>query len=91
MINQRTAGCLLPGKSDRRRRRDRDDKWMKGCSTQCSHLNVVVSVVVEVEDPVELRVHRDPQVVRVLDALAERLPRVLLHLDVVELPASRKV
>ena len=56
-----------------------------------SHLNVVVSVVVEVEDPVELRVHRDPQVVRVLDALAERLPRVLLHLDVVELPASRKV
>ena len=56
-----------------------------------SHLNVVVSVVVEVEDPVELGVHRDPQVVRVLDALAERLPRVLLHLDVVELPASRKV
>ena len=56
-----------------------------------SHLNVVVSVVVEVEDPVELGVHRDPQVVRVLDALAERLPRVLLHLDVVELPKSRKV
>ena len=64
---------------------------MKGCSTQCSHLNVVVSVVVEVEDPVELGVEGNPQVVRVLDALAQSLPRILLHLDVVELPASRKV
>ena len=56
-----------------------------------SHLNVVVSVVVEVEDPVELGVKGDPQVVRVLDALAQRLPGVLLHLDVVELPASKEV
>ena len=54
-----------------------------------SHLNVVVSVVVEVEDPVELGVEGDPQVVRVLDALAQRLPGVLLHLDVVELPAKK--
>ena len=56
-----------------------------------SHLNVVVSVVVEVEDPVELGVQGDPQVVRVLDALAQRLPGVLLHLDVVELPANTKL
>lgn len=50
------------------------------------NLNVVVSIVVEVEHPVELAVHGHPEVLRVLDALAERLPRVLLHLDVVELP-----
>ena len=56
-----------------------------------SHLNVVVSVVVKVEDPVELGVEGDPQVVRVLDALAQRLPCVLLHLDVVELPAKEGV
>merc|ERR1712172_300230 len=38
------------------------------------NLNVVVSVVVEVEDPVELGVEGNPQVVRVLDALAQSLP-----------------
>ena len=54
-----------------------------------SHLNVVVSVVVEVEDPVELGVEGDPQVVRVLDPLAKGLPGILLHLNVVELPANK--
>lgn len=50
------------------------------------NLNVVVSVVVEVEDPVQLAVHGHSEVLRVLDALTQCLPGVLLHLDVVELP-----
>ena len=54
-----------------------------------SHLNVVVPVVVEVEDAVELALLVDVDVLGVLDALAHRLPRVLLHLDVVELPAKK--
>lgn len=50
------------------------------------HLYMVVAVVVEVEDAVELRVRAHVQVLRRLDALGERLARVLFHLDVVELP-----
>ena len=70
-------------------------KVVLGVSPRCfevlSHLNVVVSVVVEVEHPVELGVNSDPQVVGVLDPLAQRLPGILLHLDVVELPADKVV
>ena len=51
-----------------------------------SHLNVVVPVVMEVDDSVELGVHVDLDVLGVLEPLAEALPRVLLHLDVVKLP-----
>ena len=47
---------------------------------------MVVSVVVEVEDPVELRVDVDVKVLGRLDALGEGLAGVLFHLDVVELP-----
>ena len=55
-----------------------------------AHLDVVVPVVVEVEDAVELTVLRDVDILRVLQALTDRLPRVLLHLYVVELPAHTK-
>lgn len=54
------------------------------------YLDVVVPVVVKVEDPVQLAVYGDSQVVGVLDALAEGLPGVLLHLDVVKLPGSKR-
>ncbi len=54
-----------------------------------AHLDVVVPVVVQVEDPVDLRVCADVDIVRVGDALAQGLSRVLLHLDVVELPARK--
>ena len=53
-----------------------------------THLNVVVSVVVQVEDSVQLTLHGDVQVLGVLDPLAERLPGVLFHLDVVKLPGT---
>ena len=47
---------------------------------------MVVSVVVKVEDPVELAVNGDVDVLSVLDSLAQRLSGVLFHLDVVKLP-----
>jgi hypothetical protein len=50
---------------------------------------VVVPVVVEVEDAVQLAFLVYMNVLRVLHALAHRLPRILLHLDVVELPATK--
>jgi hypothetical protein len=53
------------------------------------HLNVVVPVVVEVEDTVQLAVLIHVDVLRVLHSLAHRLPRILLHLDVVEFPATK--
>ena len=55
-----------------------------------SHLNVVVPVVVEVDDSVELGVHVDLDVLGVLEPLAQALPRVLLHLDVVKLSAREQ-
>ena len=53
-----------------------------------TYLNVVVSVVVKVENSVELALHRDMKIIGVLDSLAECLPGVFFHLDVVELPGN---
>ena len=49
---------------------------------------MVISVVVKVEDPVELAVNGDVDVLSVLDSLAQRLSGVLFHLDVVKLPGT---
>ena len=49
---------------------------------------MVVSVVVKVEDPVELAVNGDMDVLSILDSLAKCLSGVLFHLDVVELPGN---
>ena len=51
---------------------------------------MVVPVVVEVDDSVELGVHVDLDVLGVLEPLAQALPRVLLHLDVVKLSAREQ-
>ena len=56
-----------------------------------THLDMVVAVVVEVEDAVELALPAHVQLLGALHPLAQRLPRVLLHLDVVELPAMEGV
>lgn len=53
-----------------------------------AYLYVIVPVVVQIEDAVDLAVRTHVQVVGALDALADRLARVLLHLDVVELAAK---
>lgn len=55
------------------------------------YLNVVVSVVVKVEDPVDLGVASDHEILDGLDALLHRLSRVLLHLYVVELPEKERI
>ena len=61
---------------------------MKKCL--CSHLYVIVSVVVNIEDPVELGVLVDLEVLFRLDALAQGLASILLHLNVIELPEKEK-
>ena len=53
-----------------------------------THLNVVVSVVVKVEDSVQLTLHGDVKVLPVLDSLAESLSGVFFHLDVVKFPGN---
>ena len=53
----------------------------------CSYLNMVVPIVMKVKNPVELTVPGYSDLLGVLHALAQGLPSVLLHLDVVELPA----
>jgi len=50
-----------------------------------AYLNVVVAVVVQVEDPVDLDVLVDVDVLRSLQTLANGLPCVFFHLNVIEL------
>ena len=66
----------------------RKDVAMHSCRHSYSYLNVVISVVVKVEDPIELAVNGDVDVLGVLDSLAQRLSGVLFHLDVVKLPGT---
>lgn len=54
------------------------------------YLNVVVSVVVEIEHPVDLGVATDLEILDVFHALRDSLSRVFLHLNIVELPAIIK-
>lgn len=54
------------------------------------YLNVVITVVVEIEHPVDLGVTTDLEILDVFNALRDGLSRVLFHLDVVELPETRK-
>lgn len=50
-----------------------------------ANLNVIVAVVVQVEHAVQLGVPGYMELLGRLQPLADGLPRVLLHLDVVEL------
>jgi hypothetical protein len=51
---------------------------------------VVITVVVKVENPVDFGVAADSEILGVLHALRDCLPRVFLHLDVVELPETEE-
>ena len=61
-----------------------------GLQDHAAHLNVVVPVVVQIDDPIKLGFTADMQFLWVLHAFAEGLPCVLLHLDVVELSGRKK-
>lgn len=50
------------------------------------HLDMIIPIVVQVEDTVDFAVVAHMDVVHVLHAFANRLPSVLLHLNVVEFP-----
>lgn len=52
------------------------------------YLNVVITIVVKVENPVDFGVATDSEILDVLHAFRNCLSRVFLHLDVVELPET---
>ena len=49
---------------------------------------MVISVVMKVENSIDFRVTSDSKVIYVLYTFRNSLPRVFLHLDVVELPET---
>lgn len=53
------------------------------------YLNVVITVVVKVENPIDFGVATDSEILGVLYALRNCLSRIFLHLDVVELPEMK--
>lgn len=54
------------------------------------YLNVVITVVMKVKNPVDFGVAPNSKVFDVFDALRNRLSCVFLHLDVVELPVIKE-
>lgn len=61
-----------------------------GTNLWAPYLDVIVPVVVQVEDPVDLRICAYMQVVGVLHTFWYRLPGILFHLDVVELSVEEQ-
>lgn len=53
------------------------------------YLNVVITVVVKVENPIDFGVATDSEILDVLNTFRNCLSRVFLHLDVVELPETK--
>ena len=62
---------------------------MEKFAMRATNLDVVVAVVVEVEDPVDLAVRGHVDVLGAVEALAQGLAGILLHLDVVELSEKK--
>ena len=56
-----------------------------------TYLDVVVAIVVEVENPQQLRVRSHVNVVADGDPFTEGLSCILLHLDVVKLPVRKRL
>lgn len=55
-----------------------------------THLDVVAAVVVEVEDSVDLTLDADVDLVGAAQTVAQRLPRVLLHVNIIKFPVKRE-
>lgn len=51
------------------------------------YLYVVIPVIMEIQDPIYLRISTNVNVFSILDAFTDGLPRVFLHLNVVKFPA----
>lgn len=57
---------------------------------RAAYLYVVVPVVVKVQHTINLRIPGHVELVCTLNTFADCLPRVLLHLNIVELAAKRE-
>lgn len=55
-----------------------------------AYLNVVIAIVMQIEYSVNFTIHVDVNVVDALDTFADSLSGVLLHLNVVKFPATKK-
>jgi len=51
---------------------------------------MIISVVMKVENTIKFVIDSDVKFISVFNSLGESLPRVLFHLDVVELPVQSK-
>ena len=56
----------------------------------CSHLNVIISVVMKADDPVKLGILRNVQFCVTLGTLGQGLSGILFHLDKEEFSVSKK-
>ena len=54
-----------------------------------THLNLIVSVVVEVENSIDLGFRGNSDILRICDSFSQSLAGIFLHLDVVEFPVKR--
>ena len=55
-----------------------------------THLNLIVSVVVEVENSIDLGFRGNSDILRICDSFSQSLAGIFLHLDVVEFPVKIK-
>jgi hypothetical protein len=83
------SGCVQESYGQRSKKVATKRENRKSAHLWTPYLYVVVPVVMQVEDPVYLRVAAHVQVVCILDAFTDGLSCVLLHLDVVELPETQ--
>ena len=58
--------------------------------SMCSHLNVVISVVMKADDPVKLGILRNVQFCVALGTLGQGLAGIFFHLDKEEFSVSKK-
>ena len=56
----------------------------------CSHLNVIISVVMKADDPVKLGILRNVQFCVTLGTLGQGLSGIFFHLDKEEFSVSKK-
>ena len=55
-----------------------------------AYLNVIIAIIMQIKHTVNFTIHTDVNVVDTFDSFADRLPGVLLHLNVVKFPAKEK-
>jgi hypothetical protein len=75
---------------EREREREKDSRLDKKTKRNLkTYFNVIVSIVVQIEDPQQLSIHGDFNVLWSSDSFCMSLSGVLFHLNVIELSVGR--